>query len=191
MGVFSFSQFSDPGRFQYLGGTKMPVIFSRFQQNTPVSIANTAVETTAITTGVGSVTYPANWFNVDSIARIKIYGGVQTLDASETIDLKVYLNAIKIYDSGAIALPSIATSTAFKRELDFSFSAIGASGSLSVGTTELIYTSPITSYGDSNSPTVDGIDTTIPETLNITYTWGAASASNSLVIYGIVVESLG
>jgi hypothetical protein len=191
MGAFGNFPFAYPIRFQALDGTIMPNTMAHFQQNALVTIANTAVETTAFTTGVGSRTFQGGWFNVDTILRISILGSIKTLDAAETLRLRMYLGATVIMDDAGPTYPSIATATAFRRNIDASFSAVGAAGSCAAGSTELLFGSTLGTIGDSITPSITAINTTQPQTLNITYTWGAADPANVLLIYGIMVECIG
>jgi len=191
MGAFGSSQFGDFDRFQYLDGAKLPVVLSHFQQNTPVTIGNTAVETTMLTTGIGTKVFGPGWFNVGTIVRIKILGTAQTLNAAQTIQIRAYLGAVKILDTGAITTPALASATAYRRDIDFSFTSIGATGSCEAGTTQLIFGGTPSSIANSTTPTVTAVNTTISNTLNLTYTWGAADASNVVIVSGLVVECLG
>ena len=190
MGIF-YSQWGDYDRQQYLDGTVTYPVLSHFQQGTAVTIGNTVAETTIFTTGLGSRTFQGGWFRVGSIVRVHILGTIKTLDAAETLRFRAYLGGTVILDSTALTYPSIASATGFRRDLDFTFSAIGASGSCGAGATELIYSAAPASVGTSTVPTVSTVDTTAAQTLNMTYTWGAANAANVLIVYGVEVECMG
>lgn len=185
------SQWAPTARFTPLDGGNLPVVLSHFQQSTPVTVTNTITETTIFTTGVGTRTFGANWFKPGSIVKINILGTAQTVDAAQTVRIRAYLGATTILDTTALTSPNLASPTAYRREIDFSFSTVGATGSCSAGSTQIIYGTTPASFASSTLPTSSSVNTTIAEQLNITYTWGAASASNILTIYGITVECFG
>lgn len=190
MGAFG-SPFGDYDRKMSLDGTQQAVVLSHFQQNTPVTIGNTAVETSIFTTGVGSRTFGAGWFNTGSIVRIHILGSAKTLNAAQTIQFKVKLGAVTILDSGAVTTPALGSATAYRRDVDFSFASVGATGSCNAGTTQFIYGGTPASIGSSVVPATSTVNTTASNLLDITYTWGAADAANVIIVYGVVVECLG
>ena len=184
------SQYGDYLRYQNLDGAQLPTVISHFQQNTSVTVQNTVTETSIFTTGLGSRTFGAGWFNVGSIIRINILGTVKTLNGSQTQRIRAYLDAVNILDTGAVTLPSIASATAYRTQMDFSFSAIGASGSCGGGWTRLIYAASTTALA-ATVPTVATINTTASHVLDITTTWGAANSANVDITYGVIVECLG
>lgn len=190
MGSFN-NGFPATPRSTALDGTQVYPIISHYNQITPVTITNTVAETTIFGSGTGSRTFGPGFFNVGSIVRVRILGSVQVASATESLRVRAYLGATPIFDSGAFTPPNLATPTEYRRDIDFSFSSVGATGSCSAGSAELVYSSTPGTVGDSTAPTISTIDTTVSEALNITYTWGAASASNIIKVYGIIIECIG
>jgi len=192
MGIFGASGFASPTRFQPLDGANLPLSIVHWSQRTPITVSNTVTETTVISgTGIGSATLGANWLNVGSIMVIDVLGTLKTLDASQTLRFRAYLGGVLILDSGVAALPSLASATPTRTDFDLSCSAIGVSGSVSAGATNMIYAATLQSFAGSTAPTNTTINTTQANAINLTATWGAANSSNILTVYGLTVTVIG
>ena len=144
------------------------------------SISNTTVESSIIGTGVGSLSIPANAFKVGDSFRAKLTGHISAAN-NDTIDIKIKSGLILLADTGVLTLPSISDLN-WTIEVDFTVRTIGSAGVAS------IVSSGIFTYMKNASNAFEGdtfsivnattFDTTVSNTLDITVTWGTASASN-------------
>ena len=144
------------------------------------SISNTIVESSILGTGVGTLSVPANAFQIGDSFRAKLTGHISAAN-NNTIDIKIKTGSIVLADTGIITLPSI-TYLNWTIEVDFTIRAIGPAGTASIissGIFTYMKNASNAFEGDTfsvvNAPT---FDTTVSNTLDITATWGTASPSN-------------
>lgn len=145
-------------------------------------VTNTTVESSILGTGVGTLTVPANAFQVGDSFRAKLTGHISAAN-NNTIDIKIKTGSIVLADTGVISLPNI-TNLNWTIEVDFTIRSIGPAG------VAAIVSSGVFTYMKNASNAFEGdtfsvvnsttFDTTVSNTLNITATWGTASASNSI-----------
>lgn len=155
-------------------------LFAQTLQSTPVT--NTTVETSLIGSGVGTLSVPANAFQVGDSYRAKFSGRISAAN-NNTLELRVKAGSILLADTGIITLPSI-TNLNYTLEIDFTIRALGVAGLASiVSSGTFIYMKDASSAfeGDTfsviNSTT---FDTTVPNVLTVTAQWGSASVQNSI-----------
>jgi hypothetical protein len=146
------------------------------------AITATAVETTLINGGVGTLSVPANGFAVGDSFRA-IIAGVLTSANNQTIRIKVKSGSVILLDSGAQPITNI-TNDVFSLNVDFTIRALGAAGVASIvslGTFHYVKTSNAATQGFAfNVVNNTTFDTTISNTLNITVQWGSNNAGNSI-----------
>jgi hypothetical protein len=146
------------------------------------SVVNTTTETTILNGGVGTLSVPANGFQVgDSFHAI--LSGTLSADNNNTLQIRVKSSSIVLGDSGVITLPGI-TAKFFDINLNFTIRTIGAAGVASVATSGQF------TYSKNASNAFEGadflfinnttFDTTVGNTLDITAEWGTASLTNSI-----------
>ena len=146
------------------------------------SVVNTTTETTILNGGVGTLSVPANGFQVgDSFHAI--LSGTLSADNNNTLQIRVKSSSIVLGDSGVITLPGI-TAKFFDINLNFTIRTIGAAGVASVATSGQF------TYSKNASNAFEGVDfffinnttfdTTVGNTLDITAEWGTASLTNSI-----------
>jgi hypothetical protein len=165
-------------------------LFAQTAASTPV--VNTTTETTVINGGVGTLSVPANGFQVgDSFHGI--LSGSLSADNNNTIVLKVKSGSIVLADSGAITLPGI-TSKFFDINLHFTIRTIGAAGVASIATSgQFTYSKDAGNAFEGkdfffiNNTT---FDTTLGNTLDITAEWGTASTGNSIATEIFVLNKI-
>jgi hypothetical protein len=155
-------------------------LFAQTANSTPIT--NTAVETSLINGGVGSLFVPANGFQVGDSFRAVI-AGVINVGNNQTIRIKIKDGNTILADSGAKTISNIANDV-FSLNIDFTVRALGAAGVASIvtlGTFHFTKTSNGVTEGFAfNNVNSTTFDTTVGNTLDITVQWGAASASNSI-----------
>jgi hypothetical protein len=166
-------------------------LFSQITDSTIITA--TTVETSLIGTGVGTLSVPANAFEVGDSFNGFLDGGISCL-GSATIQIRVKtLLGVILLDSGLIDL-SVTTLKSWTLSLQFTIRAIGTSGvaSLSSG--------GVFSYIRNGADNFDGyvlgtvnnttFDTTLNNTLIITAQWNTNNASNSIFSRNFVLNKV-
>ena len=146
------------------------------------AIANTAVETSLIGTGVGTLSVPANAFRVGDSFALKMCGNLSCAN-NETIHIRLRSDGNIIGDLGIFQM-KITTNKYFELISDFTITKIGAAG-----VAELFVNGQY-SYNQNANTQLDGVnfalisnttfDTTILNTLSITAQWGLPNVANSI-----------
>ena len=146
-------------------------------------ITNTTAESSLINGGVGTLTIPANGFNIGDSFRAQ-FGGVMNANNNETIRIRVKAGAVILLDSLAQNLGSSVINDVWSLNIDFTIRALGSAGVASIVTLGGFH------YTKTNNASVQGFgfnvvnnttfDTTISTTLDVTAEWGAASAGNNI-----------
>lgn len=147
-----------------------------------VPITNTTVETSIINGGVGSLSVPANGFQVGDSFRA-VVAGVLNVANNQTIRIRAKTGAVVLLDSGAQLISNI-TNDIFSLNVDFTIRALGTTGAASIvslGTFHYVKTSNGATEGFAfNIVNNTTFDTTISNTLDITIEWGAADLGNNI-----------
>ena len=155
-------------------------LFSQTADGTPVT--NTTTPTNIIGTGIGSLSVPANAFQVGDSFHCNIKGDISSLN-NETLLIELKSGAVILASSGTLTLP-VMTNQPFEIETDFTIRTVGAA------TTASIFTCSEFNYIQNSGTSFQGkmfqtlnnttFDTTVSNTLEVCVTWGSASASNSI-----------
>ena len=155
-------------------------LFSQTADGTPVT--NTTTPTNIIGTGIGSLSVPANAFQVGDSFHCNIKGDISSLN-NETLLIELKSGAVVLASSGTLTLPAM-TNQPFEIETDFTIRTVGAA------TTASIFTCSEFNYIQNSGTSFQGkmfqtlnnttFDTTVSNTLEVCVTWGSASASNSI-----------
>jgi|11_taG_2_1085331.scaffolds.fasta_scaffold01059_5 hypothetical protein len=169
-----------PAEFAALlpGGVALPSIglYSQTQQG-PI-VTNTTTESTIVGSGVGSLTVPANTFEIGDSYHGKIGGVISTLNNHE-ITITAKADGIILATTGLISLEA-ATTQSWEMEIDFTIAAIGALGTVK-SNGNFIYNRNTGSYEGVAFNDTEILDTTIDLTLDILVQWNQASTSD--IIY--------
>ena len=155
-------------------------------------ITNTTVETSLIGAGVGSLTVPANGFNVGDSFTAKICGSLSCAN-NETIHVRIKSNGVTIADTGIFQM-KLATNKYFELLIDFTITKIGGAG-----VAELFVNGQY-SYNQNANTNLDGVNfalisntnfnTTIINTLSITAEWGLANVVNKIQSQNFVLTKV-
>lgn len=151
------------------------------QTGDSASVTNTIVETTILDGGIGTLSVPANGFNIGDSFHVKI-GGIVSANNGETITIKIKSGSV-ILGTDTITFPNGVTSRAWEFTCDFTILGLGGPGSGHIHSNGFFRfnssTSDIlgTGFSTSNNTT---FNTTILNTLDFTVQWGTASISNSI-----------
>jgi hypothetical protein len=155
-------------------------LFAQTANSTPIT--NTTVETSLINGGVGTLSVPANGFQVGDSFRVVI-AGVLNVANNQTIRVRIKDGTSILADSGAKAITNI-TNNVFSLNVDFTVRALGGLGVASIvtlGTFHYTKTSNGVTEGFAfNNINNTTFDTTVANALDITVQWGAANTGNSI-----------
>ena len=180
---------SSPLQANYLPSTNYG-LYVQTALGTPVT--NTIVETTLIGSGLGTLTVPANAFQVGDSFTAKMCGNISSSNL-ETLHIRVKSDGLVIADAGIFTL-NLATNKHFELILDFTITKLGT-----FGVAELFANGQFT-YNKNANNNIDGInfalidntsfDTTIINTLDITAEWGLAKPQNSIQSQNFVLNKI-
>ena len=155
-------------------------------------ITNTTVETSLVGTGVGTLTVPANGFNVGDSFTVKLCGPLSCAN-NETIHIRVKSNGVTIADAGVFQM-KIATDKYFELILDFTVTKIGGAGVAE------LFTNGQYAYNQNANTQLDGVnfalvsntvfDTTVINALTITAEWGLAKTANKIQSQNFVLTKV-
>ena len=155
-------------------------LYAQTVNSTPIT--NNTSETDIISTGVGSLTVPANAFQIGDSFNAKLIGHL-SCNSSATIRFRIKTGTIILADTGIITLDT-ATNKHWEMDIAFTVRTLGAAGVASIASGGMF--SYIKNAGTNFEGTDFSIvnnttfDTTTNNTLKITAEWGAASAANSI-----------
>jgi len=152
-----------------------PQLYGLYSQTGTATVANTTVETTLIGPGVGSLSVPANYFTTGMSFRYNT-GGTFRDNANNTTFRFRLRNGGILFDSGNLTLPLITVVSAWN--IDVTFSYVG--GTTLITNFNFQYNAGSDARGFTSQNTNTTLNTTIPNTLNFTVQWGAASANNTI-----------
>lgn len=148
-----------------------------FSQTQSVTVANTVTETLIIGTGIGSVTLPANYGVAGKSLYIQAWG-YHSAVSNPIVQVRVYKGSTLLLDTGAI---SSGNSTNAQIRIEalitwYSTTSVWAEGfykeeggGASASSFPMVNTAAVTVNTDS-------------EDIKITFTWGTASASNTITV---------
>jgi hypothetical protein len=156
-------------------------LFAQVENSTPVT--GTIAETSLIGKGVGTLTVPANGFQVGDSFRA-VFGGVMNASNNQTIRIRVKAGAITLLDSGVQSLTNSIINDIWSLNIDFTIRQSGGPGVASIVSLGSFH------YTKTNNASVQGFsfnvvnnttfNTTINNTLNVTVQWGSAAGGNSI-----------
>ena len=155
-------------------------------------ISATTTETSLIGPGVGTLTVPANGFQVGDSFTVKMCGPLSCAN-NETIHIRVRSNGIIIADAGVFQM-KLSTNKYFELILDFTITKLGVAGVAE------LFANGQYSYNQNANSNLDGtnfalidntlFDTTIPNVLTITAQWGSANINNSIQSQNFVLQKV-
>lgn len=160
-----------------------PTVYGLFSQTGNSAVVSaTTIETTIIDGGVGTLSVPANGFQIGDSFRV-IMGGVINAGNNEDIQIRIKSNTVVLADSGMQNLIG-SSNDIWVLQIEFTIRSIGSAGAASIVTLGVFTThktSNNTSSGFSfNTVNNSTFDTTIDNTLDITVEWDTNSGSNSI-----------
>jgi hypothetical protein len=155
-------------------------LFAQTANSSPIT--GTTVETTLINGGVGTLSVPANGFQVGDSFRA-IFGGVMSVANNQTIRIRIRTNGSVLLDSGVQPITNI-TNGIFSLNIDFTIRQLGGAGTASIVSLGTFH------YNKTSNAAVEGFgfnvvnnttfNTTINNTLDVTVQWGSNNAGNNI-----------
>lgn len=160
-----------------------PTVFGLYSQTgNSVVVSGTTSESTLIDGGVGTLSVPANGFNIGDSFRAD-FGGVINVANNQTIRIRVKTGSVILLDSGTQAITNI-TSDIWSLSINFTIRQLGAAGTASiVSLGNFHYTKTVNGTTEGfafNTVNNTTFDTTINNTLDVTVEWGSTNVANSI-----------
>jgi hypothetical protein len=153
------------------------------QTGTSETISGTTTETSIIDGGVGTLSVPANGFQVGDSFRA-VLGGIVNIGNGQTIRIRVKTNSAVLLDSGVQTLINNVDGAIWTLNIDFTIRSLGGAGVASIVSLGSF------KYTKTNNGTVEGFafntvnntnfDTTIDNELEITVQWGSTLSANNI-----------
>lgn len=172
-------------------GNPIRTIGTMFTQTANKQVQDTITETSLVGTGVGSATIKANSSGIGTTYRLSMCGYISNT-GTPFAQVKVKIGSVTVFDTTSTGMFGITSNQPFKVNAVFTVRTLGASGTV-IGQGEFEYaTSASTQYQimfQANTAT-STIDTTADQTVDITFTWGTANASNSINSTNFTLERL-
>jgi hypothetical protein len=165
--------------------------YGLFSQTVQGSTINTAPEQSVIGTGVGSLSIPANGFTVGDSFHAKLGGVINATGGGgrSEIIIKVKAGATILATTGVFDLDA-ATNQGWELELDFTITALGATGSISTNG-DFVYTKDnardVYGYIFQDSQV---LDTTISNTLDVTVEWNVINGGDDIYCANFVLQKI-
>ena len=162
-----------------------------FNQNTNVTVYNTTSERSLLGAGIGSATLPAYFATAGRSIRVRAYGYISTgaPNPSATLRIKFGLNTI-LTSTGT--LPSGLSNALVEFDFTFRIACIVDLDYWTVigqGSTKITSGAFVSSVGRALVMTESkAFNPKIANTLDVTYEWGTASASNTVTITNATIE---
>jgi hypothetical protein len=161
-----------------------PSLYGLFAQTEDATaVTNTTDETTIIGNGVGTLSVPANSFQVGDSFHAKLIGKISCIGSAELQIRVKTISGVLLADTGVIALDA-STDRNWEINVYFTVRELGAVGTAS------IVSGGIFSYIKNSGANFEGMnfsvvndttfDTTVSNELDVTVEWNAASTSNSI-----------
>lgn len=159
-----------------------------FSQSESKVVANTTTETTLTNTGSGKLSFGSNELGSGKVLRVSA-AGVFSTTGTPSLQFKLKLGATTILDSTAINAPNGVTNELWILDVLVSIRSIGSSGSIfSQGVVKLTSGATTAQIEKLLNTSAATIDTTAALTIDLTATWGTASASNTITCTNLILE---
>jgi hypothetical protein len=150
------------------------------QTDRSIPISNTTVETSLINGGVGTLSVPANGFQVGDSFFAVATGYLSSVN-NHTLQIRIKSDGTILADTGIITM-SAATNKHWKLDVYFTIRTLGGPGVASIATGgTFVYTKDASnSFEGTNfsTETFTGFNTTVDNTLVVTAQWGQASTGD-------------
>ncbi len=155
-------------------------LFAQTANSTPVT--GTTTETTLINGGVGTLSLPANAFQIGDSFRAD-FGGLLSSKNNDTIRIRIKTGAVILADSGPQTMTT-SVDDVWQLSINFTIRAIGGAGVADIVSLGVFHTTKQSNntQGGFAFNTVNNttFDTTINNTLDVTVQFSSNSTDNSI-----------
>lgn len=158
-------------------------------QISDVTVTNTTTETTLISSGRGYTTLPIHFFRIGKRIRLRAYGRLSTSSTPGTVTIRFKFGSTNIATTSSFTPTAGMTNALCWLDIEVVCRSTSASGTIysqgrfgwegasnETRTVALLNTSAIT------------INTRSSHTIDLTWQWGSASASNSVTITNLCID---
>lgn len=171
----------------YVDGIQQYDTRSLFVQTATATCANTTTETTISSTGVGTLTLPANFFVAGKTIKIKGWG-YHSSTTNPNLTIKVKFGSTVILTTGAHTMHND-TNSLWELNADITCRTTGGSGTVFAQGLFADYGTNGDHVQMVNTATTT-ISTTSSQAITITAQWGTASSSNTISLSNLTLEVL-
>lgn len=145
-------------------------------------VTGTTTESTLINGGVGTLSIPANGFQIGDSFRAD-FGGLLSSKNNDTIRIRVKAGSIILTDSGPQTM-STAIDDVWQLSINFTIRTLGGPGVASIVSLGVFHSTKQSNNTQSgfafNTINNTTFDTTVPNTLNVTVQFSSNSTDNSI-----------
>ena len=162
-----------------------------FVQTADATVGNTTNEQTLTAAGVGSLTLSPNFLTAGRVLHIS-GAGYFANTGNPTQRVRIYLGSTAILDTTANAGFGITgTSRGVTIDVILTCRSIGSSGTVTAGGWVAYGLTHNTWAGDDFTPLTSpvAIDTTVAQTVNLTFQWGTANSVNTITLTNLVIRA--
>jgi len=173
-------------------GIKQSLDGTLFTQTNSVTHGTSASEVSIVGTGQGTVTLPVNWFTVGKTIKLTAYGYYSNI-AADTLRIRGKLidstpTTVTVTDTGAGTLATAASGDQFMVSLIITCRTTGGSGTVMAQMS--VFPEGNAAYPQAVNTTTTTIDTTKTQQIELTGLWSASSASNTMTITNLAIQTL-
>lgn len=152
------------------------------QTSTSIPVTGTISELSLLDGGVGSLTVPANGFQLGDSFLATLTGHLSSAN-NQTLRIRIKTDSILLADTGLITMPATTTKH-WTLTVNFTIRALGTAGVASIASGgSFIYAKNASNAFEGSTFSVENnttFNTTISNTLEITAQWGSTNATNSI-----------
>ena len=163
-----------------------------FAQTANGSIATGTIPTSLVGSGIGTLSVPANAFQVGDSFKATLYGHISCAN-NEDLNIKLICSTTTIGSTGIISMPQC-TNQHFEFEVQFTIRSLGGPGVASILTAGFFTFSKDASnaFEGSDFTQIENtlFDTVVSQTLDIEADWGSNNPANQIYVESFVLTKI-
>lgn len=165
----------------FVGASTTTGLYTQTADSTPIT--NTTAELSLLDGGVGTLTVPANGFQVGDSFQANLSGHINSKN-NDSIRIRIKTAAgVLLADTNAVVMPNC-TNQHWDLKINFTIRALGPAGTAAIASTAMFtYTKNASNAFEGENVSVINqttFDTTVNNTLVVTAQWNAADPLNSI-----------
>jgi len=167
------------------------------QTGDSTTVSGTTDELTLLGSGVGSISVPANTFQIGDSYALNMGGKLRTNGAGQSITIRIDAisgsSRVELATTGVLALDNLNALRDFVLEVEFTIRNTGGPGTASLMTSG--YFDYVKNNGDLEGKLFSSLestnfDTTVTKTLDITVQWSAADTDNQIYSHIAILRKI-